>query len=111
MTRNEAKKRLVKIKGVPLKPLIGPRVETRKGTSKVEYVNEYESEFNDFFEFEEDLSEMEAARRQVERLEEEKILYENRMRKLGIDPDGLDKEESFLTISDDDSSDDDGFPV
>lgn len=109
MTRNEAKKRLVKIKGVPLKPLIGPRVESRKGMSKVEYVNEYESEFADYFDFDEDLMEMEAARKQVERVAEEKILYENRMRKLGIDPDSLNQEESFLTIlDDDDSSEDEG---
>lgn len=106
MTRSEAKKRLIRIKGIPLKPTIEPRAEVRRGSSKVEYVNEYESEFANYFDFDEDLLEMEAARKQVERIAEEKILYENRMRKLGIDPDSLNKEESFVSFSDDDSAED-----
>lgn len=106
MTRNEAKKRLTKIKGVPLKPIIEPRVEVRKGMSRVEYVNEYESEFNDFFEFEEDLSELEAARKQVERIEEEKILHAARMRRLGIESNESEESESdsFYTIIDEEEN-------
>lgn len=108
MTRNEAKKRLTKIKGIPLKPSIGPRDEGRKGFSKVEYVNEYESEFDNFFDFEEDLSDMEAARKQVERIEEQKILYAHRQKSLGLDsePDG--DSDSFLVINDE-ADDEDKF--
>lgn len=109
MTRNEMKKRLTKIEGVALKPLIPPRTQTRKEPSKIEYVPEYTSEYNDFFEFDDDLSKMESARRQVERIEEERILYETRMRALGNNSENT-SEDSVMIITEDEGTDE-GFVI
>lgn len=70
MTNEELKKRLKYISATPQKKIVKPRDELRRGVNKIESSSEYDiDEFDDFFEFEEDLSEMESARKQVERME------------------------------------------
>jgi hypothetical protein len=73
MTRDQLKKRLVKVEGKSLRPYVPPRSEMRRESSNVPNVREDDIKFDDFFDFEEDLSEIEAARKQFERIEEEKL--------------------------------------
>ncbi len=74
MTKYELQKRLVKITGQAPHSRAIPKNLNRRGENFVETESDYEGdEFDDFFNFEEDLADMEAARRQVERLEMEKI--------------------------------------
>ncbi len=84
MTREEAKKRLIRITGVPRPALVKtPKSFSRKEISKIS-VSEEDEQFTNFFDFEEDLSDLESARKQYERVEEERILQEQRAKLLGL---------------------------
>lgn len=98
MKREELKKRLFKIEGIPLKPYVLPRSEMRRESNKISLTDENDIKFETFSDFEEDLTGMEAARQQFERIEEERILYEQRMRTLGVEID--EPQESFFEIDD-----------
>jgi hypothetical protein len=75
MTRDEVKKRMIKIEGRPLHQRAGPMQANRRGLNYIKTEEEYEAEdFDSFFDFEEDLAGMEAARKQVEKLEYEKMM-------------------------------------
>jgi hypothetical protein len=76
MTRDELQKRLVRVKGQPLFNRAAPMESGRRGQNHVETESDYEGEeFDNFFDFEEDLADMEMARRQVERIEMDRIKY------------------------------------
>ena len=78
MTREELKKRLIKIKGTPLPPRVRAMDGLRRGTNYVKTESDYETEdFDTFFDFEEDLAGMESARKQVEKLKMDQILSNN----------------------------------
>jgi hypothetical protein len=74
MTREELNKRLIKVKGRSIQAKAIPMDSGRRGKNHIETTSEYEGEeFDDFFDFEEDLVNMESSRRQVERMEMEKV--------------------------------------
>jgi hypothetical protein len=76
MNRENLKKRLVKIDGAPLVSLTPYRKEQRREVNKVSSTEESENVYDDFFDFEKDLDDSESARKQFERMEEERLQRE-----------------------------------
>ena len=74
MTRDELKKRLIRVKGVPLKKIYSPKEVTRRGLNHVEITEDESAKYDDFFGFESDLAEVESARVQMENLEKRKMI-------------------------------------
>jgi len=73
MTREELQRRLKFIKGQPLKEKVRPTEALRRGINSIDISKENESDFDDFFEFEEDIADMVSARKQFERMELQKM--------------------------------------
>lgn len=74
MTKDELKKRLIKIQATPEEKRVGHKEMSRRGINHIDPTDDLISNFDDFFGFEEELSEMESARLQVEKIEKRKIL-------------------------------------
>ena len=113
MTKEELKKRLKFIKATPLVPKIPPREVSRRNVNKVSNLSEYDDgAFDSFFDFEEDLSDLESARLQVERIETARINAENKARLLEMaepwEEDGEEEEPSFLVMEEDDEEEKSG---
>ena len=99
MTNEELKKRLVVIRGIPLEKKVSSKEVTRRDLNHVE-VQESEDMFDSFFEFEEDLSQIESARVQMEKLEKQKLIEEKLSTDIPIieDKEIVPEEESFLML-------------
>lgn len=68
MTRNELKKRLKQIKATPLATKAEPTNALRRDVNYVAAVAEEENRFDNFFDYEEELVELESAREQMAKL-------------------------------------------
>lgn len=98
MKKEDAKKRFISVKGVPLVPLTAPRPELRKQMTKISPVSEEDIKFNNFFDFEEELAETESARKQFERMEEERL---QREKALALAQANEPEKDSFVTLEED----------
>jgi hypothetical protein len=99
MTREELQKRLIRISGQSQHNKAIPKNMNRRGENFIEVESDYEAdEFDNFFNFEEDLADMESARRQVERFEMEKIKNEELIT-IENKKNNEDLEQSFFVMS------------
>lgn len=85
MNREDSKKRRYRVPGIPLTSLVKPRTEIRRESNKISLTAEEDNLHKDFFDFEEELAGMESARKQFERMEEERMQREKIVTNLRTD--------------------------
>jgi hypothetical protein len=107
VTKEELQKRLKFIAATPIKESVGARDNLRRGTGKVEVTTDASvSEFDSFFDFEEDIADLESARQQVERVEAARLKKENNQKILELNSKSEEEEssedQSFLMLEEDD---------
>lgn len=102
MTLEEVKKRLIAVRGQSQREQVAGRSRGRRGINHVEIDSEFEGdEFDDFFDFEEDLAGLESARSQAEKARYNEMFLNDNIRKLDEEivlPESV--LESFFTLDD-----------
>jgi len=105
MTRDQLKKRLIKVKGKPLNKKASSVDANRRAPNYVENTlpPHEDSKFESFFGFEQEIAELESARKQIERIKEREVKEQRRAKELGISLESEKEieEESYFIIPDD----------
>lgn len=77
MTREQLKKRLKKIEATPLKELVKPIDVMRRGHNHIEMEQEEGLDYDDFFDFEKELADLESAREQAAKAASSHMFFED----------------------------------
>lgn len=103
MTKEELQKRLKYIAATPLPERIAPRDDGRRDANSIDNIDESAvSDFDSFFDFEEDIADLESARQQTERFEAARLKKERSDELIRLKNNPEPEEESFLMFEEDD---------